>query len=405
MTRILLANLASPANPGDQAILQGSLKLLRSFFKDPKITLVTRAISRKSFYEGLGCSTIPSYPNVEPIGTDCLPKKFVNAVSTFYQPGPLWEAVRNSDLIFLAGGAYFYSYRRGFPGLTFLSHLPAVEWARKMKKPVIFLPQSYGPLKSWVSQQLFARAVQRADLVFFRENLSGEWLGKKFPSLGQRFSFMPDLALFLEKEDLLEQVRPNVLKPSRVGVTIRSWQVTPEAEKSYLETLVEALSWLHQTHGLKIRSIVQVQDPKKGEGDEWISHLLEERLIQKLGKESVELSTAHPYFQLKEICSLYRECDFLLATRLHSALLTFLVGRPALVAGYQHKTEGILKALGLEELYLGPLESVGLEGIKKAFENLWQRKEEWIQKIDLALNRARSEIRGVFEKKAGSFFQ
>ena len=75
------------------------------------------------------------------------------------------------------------------------------------------------------------------------------------------------------------------------------------------------------------------------------------------------------------------------------------MGTPALVVGYQHKTEGVLGALGLEDLYLGGFESVGVKAMKDSCERMWHQKEEWIKKIDSALTLARQEIHDIFQKR------
>ncbi len=417
--KLVLANLASPANPGDQAILQGALKLLRATFRDPEIFAVTRAYSEKAAYEALGCHAVPNYPDVECLGSDSTLQKLLNIPRALLNPSRLVAAVRQADAVFAMGGAYYYSYRKLAPGLTYLSHFTAIALAKLFGKPVVFLPQSYGPFQSRIAQSLFDWAVHAADFIFYREEITGEWMRKRYPGLAHKYGFMPDLAFNLEHEDVLpqtrltlsragtalghmEQVLPRFQKnmpAGRIGLTIRAWEASDRNQHDYLKALVEALSTLHQKHRMRIRVIVQVQDAKKREGDEWISRELALQLEQRLGKDAVELCTAQPYFKLPGICQLYQQCDFLIGMRLHSALLSFIAGRPAIVAGYQHKAEGILKKLGLDGLYMGAFHQLDAQALQQACENMITNQEMWARKIEMALVNARAEIRRTFTER------
>ncbi|MDP3919487.1 MAG: polysaccharide pyruvyl transferase family protein [Candidatus Omnitrophota bacterium] len=401
--KILLANLASPANPGDQAILRGSLKLLREYFSNPDITLVTRAISRRKEYEKLGCDVIASYPDVDEIGMDFGLKKFMALPRVLKSRAPLREAVRRADFVFLAGGGYFYSNKRLFPGLTFYSHFTCINVAKEFGKPVIILPQSFGPAQAQIAKNMVRRGMKEASLVFYRENISGKWLEALCPDLKDRFVAMPDLALYLNPRDILAEDGALEARDRKVGVTVRPWEVESALLPRYLGSLARALVRLHSQTGRKIRIIVQVQDEKRMEGDEAVSQQLFETMAVALGQDQVELCTTHPYFDLPEICRLYRDCEFLISMRLHSAILAYLMGRPALVVGYQHKSEGVLQTLDLEHLYLGSFEQLDENAIVLAAEKMMQDQKTLEDKIRTSLDETRDRIRTIFWERMKVF--
>jgi len=394
---IVIANLASPANPGDQAILCGTLKMIRLMYSEPKVTVVTRAISQKYVYEHFGCQAVANFPNVEHIATDSILGKIINLPKAFQGAAPTEDAIHDADLVFLVGGAYFYSYRPLLPGVTYLSHFSALRWAKKYKKPVIFLPQSYGPFQSRIAKKLFDYAIHSADHVFYREKISGEWLAKEYPSSRNKMSFMHDLALFLEKEDLLTKGAKK--DPSRIiGLTIRAWRSGGKDQHTYLKTLKDTLLDLKKEIPLKIRVIVQVQDPKKGEGDEWISQELVRQLNEQAGEEVAKLFTKSPFFSLPEIAWLYHECELMIGMRLHSGLISYITGTPALITGYQHKAEGILQSLGIQDLYLGSFESLTAEKLETVCKSVIHNRSVWTQKIDETLARIRQDIAHTFRE-------
>ncbi|MDD5217212.1 MAG: polysaccharide pyruvyl transferase family protein [Candidatus Omnitrophica bacterium] len=403
MKNIFLTNLASPANPGDQAILMGSLKLLRLLYESPRITLATRAISQKQVYEELGCAVVPQYPNVEYLGTDSYLKKIAKVPKAFSQYRPMREAVQNADILFLVGGGYFYSYKKGLPGLTFLSHCTPVALAHYRKKPVVLLPQSYGPFKSALSSWMMDLVVRESALLFYREDLSGNWLRERYGKFCDKIIYMPDLAFMLEASDFGVNEISDKQKCHRIGITVRPWKDAATNEDRYLRVLADALIKLYRRTGMKIRIIVQVVRPTKTESDEWSSRKLDELLSKEIPPDALEFCMVKPFYRLSEIMALYGQCDFLIGMRLHSAILSFIVGRPALVTGYQHKAKGVLKTMGLEELYLGDYDAITSESLTHACEAMIKNQEKWSRRIKEAVRTKRGEIWTIFPEKMERF--
>ncbi len=398
MSRIVIAGQASPANLGDQAILQGTLKLIRETIAPEKITLVTRAASQKSVFEASGLDVIPSYPDVDRMTMDDSISKVLKIPSALASPGPLIKAVRESDYVFIAGGGYIYSYRKAAPGLTYMSHFAPVFLAKKYKKPVVFLPQSYGPINSCLAKKLLQVSIRNSKKVFYRENISGDFLKKDLASPPAKVVFMPDHALYLKRHDLVGKASEPFWGQKIIGVTIRPWRVAGRDAEDYGKVLGGALAVFARAEKAIVRIIVQVQDEKQNEGDESISRKLEDRLLRNLPREQVQFCTAQPYFSLEELSKLYDGCHLMVAMRLHSALMSFVLGRPALLTGYQYKALGILKAAGLEELYLGDFYDVTEECLLASLRRLWENYHEVKEKIYKAHEVARHQIANAFQE-------
>jgi colanic acid/amylovoran biosynthesis protein len=395
--KIFLANLASPANPGDFAILQGSLKLIRSLWRDAEITVSTRAYSERHAYEALRCRVVPSYPNVEGLSTDSLIMKLIGIPKALAFQESFAEEIRQSDLVFLSGGAYFYSNNPILPGFTFLSHLSAISWAKLYKKKIVFLPQSFGPFQSFAAQKMFDDAIQHADLVFYREQISGDWLSKRYPSLSSRFSFMPDLALNITREDLISSQKL-VDNEKVLGVTVRPWKWKGQNAAHALSVYSEGLKRIARSHDLNIKIIVHVQDRKKGEGDEAISESLKEMLWSK-GMDKAKVVMHKPYFTLSRIAELYSECELVVGMRLHSVLTAFLVGSLGAAIGYQHKAQGVLEQLNLSNLYLGSYADLDAKIFEARVSKILEERSQYQIKIKNALDQARETIHSVFHEK------
>lgn len=390
--RILICNLASPANPGDQAILRGTLKLIHKYQPQCEVTVSTRAYSERSVYEALGCKVVPSYPDVDCMAMNDSFKKVMKIPQAMMRPGVLAKAVKSSDVVLLAGGAYFYSYRKKMPGLTYLAHVSPVCFAKKYHKPVTFLPQSYGPFYSESADRLFRYSVDGAENVYYREDLTGEWLKQKLAVKPSKCRFMPDLALYLRKEDLLGDTSAKTDNRMRIGLTLRPWSVDNKDAASYYQMLAAEIGDFAARHDCVISVIVQVMDAKDSEGDEQVSRQLAAALKQKLQPDQVELHVRQPYFELEELCGLYAACDGLIGMRLHSALLSYIVGVPAAVVGYQHKAEGILKALRLDDMYLGSYDAVNQEAVRNYLSDLLNKRQALSDNVERQLDLARANI-------------
>ncbi len=396
--KIVIANLASPANPGDHAILMGTLKLVKRWLKNCEITLVTRAISHKNKYKDLNCAVVPSYPDIDKISMAPILEKIGHIHQALVNPLPLYRAIAEADLIFLAGGAYFYSYRALSPGLTFLAHISPVFWGKVLQKKVIILPGSFGPFSSTISKRLFDYVVNRSNVIFFREKISGQWMAEQYKDLKASAAFMPDLALYLKSEDLLLKRTGNALKASGwIGVTIRPWHDRKKGLPPYKDELKKTLIHLHSKFKYKIRIIVQVQADDKEEGDEAVSRQLAEQMTAAVGSENIEFHTQDPYYSVQEISKLYRGCELLITMRLHSALLSYICGRPAFVVGYQHKAKGILESMGLSDLYIGDSRWIQAEDMIHAIERQIPERSNLTNQINTALNRSRQVIDQAFE--------
>jgi colanic acid/amylovoran biosynthesis protein len=76
--------------------------------------------------------------------------------------------------------------------------------------------------------------------------------------------------------------------------------------------------------------------------------------------------------RVKALCG---EMDFFIGTRMHSNLFALSMGVPAIAIGYQPKSLGIMRQLGLERWVI-PWEGVTLERLQAGFEDLVQKAEE-----------------------------
>ncbi len=271
-----------------------------------------------------------------------------------------WKTVRASDLVISSGGGYFWSNRALFPGPMFFQNYLHVRLAGLVGKPIIFFPQSFGPLYNpWVTRMLRA-ALNGPNVVrvFSRERLSLEFLGRLLQDapVADRTALCPDVAFCLERRtDETHIAAVSRLPGPVIAVTVRPWgfpdagsrSERKERQCSYLGGLVTACRSLHERWGGSLLIFPQSRGPGSFEDDTALSETFFTMLKHHLPARSVLLLPLSAAERPEAIVNIMSHVDLLIATRFHSAIFAFLAGTPAIAVSYQPKSEGIMQQLGL----------------------------------------------------------
>lgn len=371
--RILLVNLHSAYNAGDDALMQEALRQLEEQFPGAGFTL---AMNDPASYSG-EVQAVGSFTSwVKPVTRDqagpgwrwtSFPGLFLRsllALVAYRLTGRVWapwlfegrrallEAYLQADLVISAAGNFLYS--SGRVGLPFLLALYAIFYAQLAGKPTYTLPQTLGPIHRARERRLAATVLSRARLVLIRDPISAE-VCEAWKIGGLRWRMVPDLAFACSVEPDLETARSllaahgvNVGQDRPLlGVTIIHWGAqsrTFQRQSSY-EAAVEAAvrTFLGDHHG-KAVLFSQVCGPTQAEDDRVPAGRVQARL-QDLGDRVVRIRDVVPAQVLK---AAYGQMDLFMGTRLHSNIFALTEGVPVVAIGYQYKTRGIMRLLGLE---------------------------------------------------------
>jgi len=265
---------------------------------------------------------------------------------------PGMESVRESTLIFSAGGGYLFSSRRGALGAGFLNSLFHIWAATHSKKPTCIFPKSIGPINFRIDRFLLRTVLKRVNLIFVRESLSLEYL----KSLGlDNMALCPDIAFSLHPEpnDVSNELSSLTTQGApKIGLTVLDWQffrksTTPPDVDAYLANVVAACKRIKeefpQAH-FYVFVQVAVATGLGAESDMPIS----ERLHQELG-ESATLIPLDPERGADTAIAMYSDMDIFIASRMHSAIFALCAHVPTLALVYQPKTLGTFNLLGLSE--------------------------------------------------------
>lgn len=394
--KILLINPHSPQNAGDLAILYSALDRLTEAFPHAQLAY-TMTDNQPSPWVPSGVPSIPSsmqwVTRRTPDGGWCWRKAhalvyvvWLLLIAGVYRiakwrwlPADVqrrqWmDAYYDADVIVGNGGGYLYA--RNQNSIAFLWLWLGMALAIIMGKPLILLPQSFGPLPGWLQQTLLRWLVNHARFVGAREFRSIEFLhtiNAQPPVL-----LLPDLAFLTveagkdEAHQILAQfgVPLNDGRP-KIGLTLMDWGAqNPEFphQVRYEAAIMQLIQVMQTEYNAHVILFAQCCGPTSDQDDRHISRRI--AAIMSPINHVYVVDAALPASLLK---AAYRELDTLVATRMHAAIFALTTSTPTLVIGYLHKSVGIMQAVGLGR-YVTNIDAVTNDGLCQQFASLWAER-------------------------------
>lgn len=209
--KLLVLNAHSAQNAGDLAILQETLICLRSAFPDAEITIAIN--DELSATLPAGVSYVGSFMRwllrVDAQGEWHWRKPLVpfyalwlalcgvlfRSINVRLMPRTperqqLMRAYYQADMVVVIGGGHLYA--RHAANIAFMWLWLGIALAVLMRKPLVLLPQSFGPLPGTVQRAMLRWLLSQSALVAAREYRSLELLAEI--GLRRRVLVLPDLA-------------------------------------------------------------------------------------------------------------------------------------------------------------------------------------------------------------------
>jgi len=260
---------------------------------------------------------------------------------------------KNTDLVIVKGGQFIYNDKEDLRGNLFLWRtLQPLKIAKKLNKKVIIFGQSFGGFATQKSEKMAIKYLDYCHIIMAREKVSLNFLNKY--NLISKSIKIPDLAFYLKKVYLNNNNIYAKLPTNIFGVTVVNWNF-PESEDpkvaktNYINTLFEGIKYAYNTFGLTPVFIPQVTVKHHGESDNDIVNILQ----KNLKKEGVFNIFLKEDLSTNQMMQIYKNCHFLIGTRLHSCILSANVETPIIAIRYQgYKTQGIMEELDLSNLVL-----------------------------------------------------
>jgi colanic acid/amylovoran biosynthesis protein len=244
----------------------------------------------------------------------------------------------------------------------FLQNILHVRMAQRLGKPVVFFPQSFGPVFSstgrrWLRDILSHETTHK---IFARENRSFSYAARLLGSgaAASKLELCPDLAFTLEPgpPPLSPEGFRGLPRPI-VALTLRSWDFPHtrgggkrDARMTrYLDALELACRHIGRELGGSLLVFPQARGPGAFENDRIVSQQLHERLKPHLPEDHMCFLDPPAAYAPDRIMEALSHADLLIATRFHSAIFALLVRTPVVSIAYQPKASGMMEMLGLAD--------------------------------------------------------
>ncbi len=393
--KILLLNVHSSMNVGDEALLQSALGQLRLNFPGSNITI---SMNESASYSGPETALPSIYSWVHPISAQgetgwkfgrliwLLPASLIPILSMLWFKRaifwvtplalrPILNAYLEADLVAGTPGGYLYSSGRG---VNLLLVMYTILMALLAGKPVYLLPQSIGPIKHGWERWCLRRLLEQVRIVMVREGVSLQ-LVQACKVRNPRVQLIPDMAFTLpgtaleEAEAWLgEQGIDAREERPRLGITMVNWGAQNKnftRQDIYEQSCAAAARWfVEQIHG-RVIFFPQVWGPTQDQDDRIPSRRVAEQLEDLAGAIHY-VREPLPTTLLKTV---YGKMDVFIGTRMHSNIFALSEAVPVIAIGYQHKTMGIATMAGIGEWVID-IQGVDEKVLVERLAALWEKR-------------------------------
>ncbi len=392
--KITILNMSDDTNKGDLAILAGTIQLSRIRWPAGIIKVINldygrEYVGRADKFRHLKRLSVEHYGSFFPkvyTGKNRV-VDLLNALKNFFASAAVllaaglfgkyarclifgsrrenFSAISEADLVLLKGGSYIFAFG-GFSQLVFLYRvLFSLMVAITLRKRVVVLGQSIGPLKGRPAKFLARAGLERCEKIILREDISYNYLVDKLRVSPDRLEIWPDLA-FWSPDGPKKLSASSSRRPEKIGFTFRDWQFPEEQSARRRDELLE--NYLKVMVGL-------IEDLARDSREIYvILHTLSDRAVSEriISRLNCRVKYFSRDYSVEELKSIYSEVDLLIGTRTHSCIFALSVGTPVIAIAYQkHKGYGIMDMAGqgayVEDIY-GLREERMMEKIQKVGE-------------------------------------
>jgi len=362
--KIVITNQVA-TNAGDGAILQGLVKVLREAFGNGAEIVVLDAFAEESqrHYPSLRFRQMyrPGLlrrasrrllGRLDPFGPLARLQQRIavspgSAFSILLPPAARENLaeMRSADLIVSTGGTYLVEHYE--LGEKFLQLALAVASG----KPLVLFTQSLGPFRKAANLISVRRLLPRARLILLRDERSLRHLRDAGVS-SAAMKVAADGAFALAEPPGGERREASAQDRLRVALSVRHWlfpghDSAAAADRNYRESLAALVEHLVRRHRAEVTFVSTCQGIDEYPFDDaavarQIAGLLAPDVSDHV---SVDAGFHTPDDLLESLAGF----DFVVATRMHMAILALCSGTPVLPIAYEFKTRELFQALGQSE--------------------------------------------------------
>lgn len=312
-----------PVNNGDAALVTALYLSLISKGFDVKIATYYYAVAKKKY---------PDLPLIRELADYYFLKKLPFLKPLFMRLN-FWlkRNYRNNDLFIACPGGYVNSYYQLKYAL-----LP-LKLAHGLGKKTAIYSQSVGPFNQRDSK-LFVEAAKYLDLVLARDEFSMQIM-KDLNYPGNYFQ-TKDAAFLLERSN-----SRNVENSKKVAVSVREWSFDQRSMSHYINLMSQICLQLIK-RGYSVEFLSTCQGVPGYKDDSKTAVLIKKNLEENFSINS-NVTVDESYYTVEALMDKLMEYDFVVGTRLHMCILSWVCNVPALNISYEVKGKECYNYLGI----------------------------------------------------------
>lgn len=360
---ILILNVHSALNLGDDVIMYETLRSLKATYPDATITVAANdPDSWKKYDEIRVVGSLTAWVvNRENDGWDWRKSLLLFYAGLLVLAAVLYRtchirllfghveqrrllcAYYDADLVLSCGGGNFYAHRSISP--SFIWSLFTLALAHLLGKDIVLLPQSIGPIEGQL-QKLLARLVfDRAARILLREPYSLAFLEEL--KVSQSAIVLPDLAFAPPPVHADSDLLSYDSGALQIGVTVIDRGAQDKSfsgQQNYEDALVSLLVRLNTDYGAHLHIFSQCYGPTSDQDDRHSARQVYDR-VREQTDDVVLLDTFQSGLEIK---AAYKHMDCIIGSRMHTGVFALSTAVPVVLIGYQPKAFGVMEMFGLE---------------------------------------------------------
>jgi colanic acid/amylovoran biosynthesis protein len=314
---------------------------------------------------------------------------------------PAVRVIAKADIVISKGGHFYRSYRKGSVQGALGAYLSfyTLLLALRLRKKVYVLAHSFGPFTSSGSRKVATAVLSRVHFLSTRESESRRILSEIGISTSSvevlpdtAFALMPTdeatIACFLEEKGLK--------KRQFALITALHWSFpelelkeAEEAYTRYLDEMAHIADHLITSHYVE-KVVLAVHNDGQHAPSEDDSKPVTEIYDRIQHKEAalVICDDLSPAFQ----AGFYGQARVVVGTRMHSVIFALVGGAPAIAISYTHKTDGIMRMVGLAD-YVLDIASISWADALTKIGNLLANEKSVAESTTHRVSQLRSQLR------------
>ncbi|TPI49162.1 polysaccharide pyruvyl transferase family protein [Mesorhizobium sp. B2-9-1] len=257
------------------------------------------------------------------------------------------EAYASADLVVTTGGTYLVE------NYDLEKRLNQFRIDAILGKDPIFFTQSLGPFNKSYNRQELGPIFDRAPLILLRDERSRNHILDLVKDPG-KCHVVADAVFALADTGRIKKHLGSAPAPTgRVAISVRHWSFVSDGEdgmRRYLDSIREIATILVRDHAKEVTFISTCQGvPEYAHDDARTARAIVAELDPEIA-EHVNVDAA--FHTPDQLMALVKDCDFVVATRMHMMIMSLCVGTPVLPIAYEFKTKEVAKHIGVADLLL-----------------------------------------------------